>query len=666
MIRGSVIDPRLTLENAEITRRHLRAYLLQRYHEDRIPGPAPGADPNLFSVLGKVGDFKTHGSILNRFDFAKWLAENSDELAKAADRWLPSELSPQDRKALISEMAADVTSTIDDAIDYVQGEEEPPESGTEKAEGDAEPDAEISADPDESARVVDPAKDKLLDRLLYRGVVPRYAFPTDVVAFHVFNRDQSSAFRAVIDFAPTQGLTMALSQYAPNKQLWINGKQYTSKAIYSPYPADRRTAWGKRRLYFECDVCSHARTEDYSKERENATDNCPACNTPNAFGPARVWFRPVGFAHPIDTSPETEPDAPNETARATRAKLVMQTPKPDKGWVQVSDRVRAFRAREFLLVSNTGIDADGYDYCLACGRIESSAIPEELLSQPHARPFRTDEDGPCPGAAAKRHVVLGTDFKTDIALFSLPLSDPFRLLPGSIEADTALRTVCEALAKAASQTLDIEQGEVLAEFRPALTESGATGHEVEVFLYDTLAGGAGFSTELVSRAPELFARARKLLANCPEGCDASCYRCLQSFRNRMEHALLDRKLGMQLLEHTLHGGYPTYPPERAERSLDLLTSDLERQFGSEFSFARNVKRNDAKAGAILIPLLATRNSNGAETWVSLSSPLAPDVPIVEQLRELSSAGREKLVCADDLVVRRHLPEASLRLRNVLR
>ncbi len=88
----------------------------------------------------------------------------------------------------------------------------------------------------------------------------------------------------------------------------------------------------------------------------------------------------------------------------------------------------------------------------------------------------------CPGGAfAKRHVVLGTDFKTDIALFSLPLSAPFRLLPGSIEAESVLRTVCEALAKAACQTLEIEPGEVLAEFRPALTEEGATGHEVEIF-----------------------------------------------------------------------------------------------------------------------------------------------------------------------------------------
>ncbi len=54
---------------------------------------------------------------------------------------------------------------------------------------------------------------------------------------------------------------------------------------------------GKRRLYFECNGCEHARTEDYVKERENATGDCPACKATKSFGPARVWFRPVGFAH---------------------------------------------------------------------------------------------------------------------------------------------------------------------------------------------------------------------------------------------------------------------------------------------------------------------------------------------------------------------------------
>src|SRR5690606_26286690 len=37
MISGRVDDPRLTMDNEEITRRHLTAYLLQRYHQVRLP-----------------------------------------------------------------------------------------------------------------------------------------------------------------------------------------------------------------------------------------------------------------------------------------------------------------------------------------------------------------------------------------------------------------------------------------------------------------------------------------------------------------------------------------------------------------------------------------------------------------------------------------------------
>src|ERR1700742_1407980 len=51
MIRGDVIDPRLTLENPDIARRHIRAFVLQRYHEARLPDLDHTTDAvaNLFS-----------------------------------------------------------------------------------------------------------------------------------------------------------------------------------------------------------------------------------------------------------------------------------------------------------------------------------------------------------------------------------------------------------------------------------------------------------------------------------------------------------------------------------------------------------------------------------------------------------------------------------------
>src|SRR5690606_19567469 len=74
MIRGDVVDPKLTLDNPEIVRRHIRAFLLQNYHQDRLPIIDPDQPHDLFSVLGSVSGFRKADSLLNRDDFAAWLA----------------------------------------------------------------------------------------------------------------------------------------------------------------------------------------------------------------------------------------------------------------------------------------------------------------------------------------------------------------------------------------------------------------------------------------------------------------------------------------------------------------------------------------------------------------------------------------------------------------
>jgi len=656
MIRGDVADPRLTLENPDIARRHLRAYLLQRYHEARIPEINPDDDPNLFSVLGSVRDFRLGTGVLHREDFRQWLTDNREELQEAVSRWLPTELSPADRAALITDMIDDVVREVDKAIGYTGPESAPdpdsqPAVPADQAASDDDGDDEH---PEDETEIVDPAADKLLDRLLYWGVLPRYAFPTDVASFYVFNVSQSTPFSPKMEFAPSQGLNVALSQYAPNKQIWIKGKQYTSKAIFSPYRNDRRDSWGRRKLYFECTRCGHAKTEEFEQTRQNVVVACEACRAPDTFGPAKPWFRPPGFAHPIDKQPVTTPDAPNETAYATRAKLIMSTPAPDTGWVETKARIRAFPTREKLLVSNSGPDGDGYNYCVACGRIETSTDPEIILSQPHSRPYPTDEEGLCPGRVSP-HVVLGTDFITDIALFSLALDDPFCVFPGRDETASALRTVCEAVAKAAGRLLQIESGEILAEYRPALTDAGAIGKEVEIFVYDTLAGGAGFSPQLAYRAKELFEAALQILEECPANCDSSCYRCLRSFRNKIEHRLLDRKLGAQFLKHALRGGYQPYPADRLRSSTEILFHDLIRQ-SPDFAIEMYVRRQIGST-SVTVPIIMSRRGGGQETWLGLNSPIAPNVPDDATLEEAAQQFGARFACVDDLLVRKNLPAA---------
>jgi hypothetical protein len=149
-------------------------------------------------------------------------------------------------------MADDCLKAVDDAIKPGPGETEARDETEEDTESEDAPE-EGEERPQQVSR-----PGKLLDRLLYCGKLPRYAFPTDVATFHVFDRDRSSRFRPIMRFAPQQGLPVALTQYAPGKQVWISGECYTSGAIYSVMSDDRFAAWESKRIYMECSECGFA------------------------------------------------------------------------------------------------------------------------------------------------------------------------------------------------------------------------------------------------------------------------------------------------------------------------------------------------------------------------------------------------------------------------
>ena len=660
MIRGEVVDPKLTLDNKEIVRRHIRAFLLQNYHQDRLPEIDPEKRHDLFSVLGTVSEFRNGTSILNRDDFEAWLTEHEQHLQERVRLWIPEELSKDDLENLLVEMKDDCLKAVDDAIRPGLGEA----NAEDNSDEDNETEDPSQQDEERPQQASDPSK--LLDRLLYCGQLPRYAFPTDVATFHVFDRDRSSRFRPIMRFAPSQGLPIALTQYAPGKQVWISGKCYTSGAIYSVMSDDRFTAWESKRIYMECSECGFAKTFSIGQAYRGETRDCEACGGEQTFGPGRYWLRPPGFAHPIDVEEVTSPDDMPETSYATRAKLTMGTPDKEANWTLVNDRILVLKARQHLLVSNTGPNRDGYTYCTKCGRVESSTDRASKLVEAHRKPYPDDDDKlMCEGTSPTRHLVFGTDFITDIALFSMSIDSPLKLKPGHSSTVIALRTVSEALAKAACQLLEIEPGELMAEFRPALTPGGTSGLEAEIFLYDTLPGGAGFSSQLVDCGLELFQRALYIVKNCPENCDVSCYRCLRSFKNKFEHGLLDRHVGTELIEYLLTGEQPRFNAERLRRSTALLYHDLQRQEVDSIEFEIDVPVSTER-GVLAAPILA-RTAARQEFIIALSGPLATDYPADPAIAEFyTRGGNIAVIVENELIVRGNLPTATRKILQRIR
>lgn len=665
MIRGAVDDPSLTLDNREIARRHVTAFILQRYHQARLPNVRPEEQPHLFAVLGTVSDFLKPSSKLSRADLAEWLRAEEATLKSEVASWLPAQLSAADRAWLLDTLVPGTLDPIDQAIEYSpQGSKPAPPVATNTsapnpptpADGAVAAEAQEEVGEEKPGR--DPASENLLDRLLYKGVLPRYAFPTDVAAFHVFDVDKSTRFKPAFQFTPSQGLPAALSQYAPGKEVWIGGKLWTSGAIYSPMRDERFNAWQGRRLYYECSACHYALTVPTEKGTRGEQRDCDACGGAGTLGPATYWLRPPGFAHPVSTEEGTSPDDQPARSYATHAKLTAPTPADESQWRHLNERVRVHYTRQHLLVTNRGPREEGYTYCTKCGLIEPTALPKGVVGAAHRKPFPDSKDPNCAGGGATKGLVLGTDFITDVLLISMKVDAPLTLVPGVLATDVVLRTISEAITKAACELLELEPTELQAEYRPALTADGRAGREAEIYVFDTLPGGAGFAQRVGELGLPVLRRALEILQSCPDACDRSCYRCLRSYKNKFEHDLLDRHLAASLLRYLLDGVPPVIDEVRFRRSTDLLFEDLSRQSLPGVTLSRDARVRAPGLPEIVAPILA-KTAAGGQTVIGLHGPLTPDEPPDDALREFKECSTTiPVVLVDELVVRRNLPSAT--------
>ena len=489
--------------------------------------------------------------------------------------------------------------------------------------------------------------EKLLDRLFDRGVLPRYAFPTDVVTFYVFDAVNSTEWRMLPKYSPQLGLNQALSGYAPGREVWVNGEKHYSFAIWSPFSGERWSAWKQRKVYFECTRCHYATLESRTESHAGAARDCPACKTPGSCLGAE-WLRPVGFAHPVDlTAALAVEDSPAPT-RPTRAKLsaAFIDGEPDSPPIRTEcgSGFDIWSRKQRLVITNTGSrerSKPGFLHCPACGRTEPNGWTAGFFTpgKPHRRPNPDHRSkGPlCDGTPTWRSpVVLGNEFETDIALFRFQLAGSVTLPPGSVVAKIVLTTVAEALASAAAKILDIEESDIGAEYRVAMTSGGRTGNQVEVYLYDLTPGGAGFVRTAAADPTPLFEQALERLEGCD--CTHSCYQCLRSYKNKWDHKYLDRTLAAAFIRHVVHGEAPTLDADDEERLLRALEVDLVES-------GHVVERVDS---GLRLPELAGR-------VVVLGHPLTPG-------EAGTAAGRQRVaegphVVVDKLVVDRALPAA---------
>ena len=667
MVSGSVPSPLLNLDNIEIVRRHCFAMLMSLFQQYAIPDldDERKGGANVFESLGMLGDFRAGSADgFSWAGLAVWLAANREALEQALLEIVPDSViagSPMFIEAIPDALLAalgNVGAGPTQADDQIVLEEAAGDAATGGrgivldwgdgidvgVVGDESAESDLGSAEDAPERTLVP--EKLLDRLFDRGVLPRYAFPTDVVTFHVFDLAASTERRAVLKYSPQHGLNQALSQYAPGREIWVNGERHYSFAVWTPFHRHECwQAWSARKIYFECDRCGYARVEPRNGEHYvDQVLDCPACRTPASLGPGKRWVRPSGFAHPVDLDAELPLEDSPVSTRPTRAKLSAPfTDDEPAGASHTAENDAGYdiwTSKQRLLLTNAGSTdrmRPGFRYCLHCGRAEPNGWTSgRLASGSHPRPNPNHYPHGASCNKSPTVVVFGNEFMTDIALIRFRLRAPVSLPPGSVVARIVLTTVAEALAVGTAKLQDLEPSDIGAEYRVAMTGDGHTGHHVEVYLYDLTSGGAGFVRTAAQDATALFDAALRRLESCK--CTHSCYECLRSYKNKWDHAYLDRRLAASFIRHVVHGQRPTVDPDDERRLLRALATDLVES-------GQNVER--LPGGLRLV------DSGGR--IVVLGHPLTPKEPGSMAGRVL--AAMQEVVVLDPLLVDRALPAA---------
>ena len=143
------------------------------------------------------------------------------------------------------------------------------------------------------------------------------------------------------------------------------------------------------------------------------------------------------------------------------------------------------------------------------------------------------------------HAFLGHQFLTDMMLIEIEL-DPNNVNTRQEELwiDTAALSLSEAMVLAAGSLLDVEFNDLKGGYRLRYTDDSVF---VDIFLFDSLSSGAGYSSMLTDKIPELVEETYKVL-QCKNNCASACHDCLKHYWNQRVHNRLDRHAAKQLLD----------------------------------------------------------------------------------------------------------------------
>lgn len=389
---------------------------------------------------------------------------------------------------------------------------------------------------------------KALDVLLEEGILPTYSFPRNVVGFYIEDKDGKK-----VEQEPDRSLDLAISEYAPGRIIVVDKRTYKSGGIYNyhskfnstekQHPAAQyfRSKDYFNKIYF----CRNKFCNWISFEKPQG-DKCPFCG--NEEIEHQNLLKPWGFA-PLNAVGINDAEADVEMSYAEQPSY--STPIEEKDMIEFSKykKLRFSKlTNQSLLITNQGLDGSGFTICEDCGAAvpgdKSDVLEKNKIEQPFRHPYLKEK---CKHPNNRIvNTFLGHKFLTDMILFEIKLDKrKIDTSADSLWIKSAALTLSEAMALGASQLLDIDFNDLKSGYRIRYTDGDYT--YVDIYLFDSLSSGAGYSSMLENKIDKLFDETKKVL-ECKNNCKTACHDCLKHYHNQRVQDNLDRHLAKQLLD----------------------------------------------------------------------------------------------------------------------
>lgn len=520
IISGAPTMPSVDTANRKIIERHVRAQLVHSFFKDH----GGGSTGNVFSMLGDTWEFFTGKGDFTLEALRKWIDNSQGACSSFSDisEWLPPALK-------ISPKAV-----AEQFVDTLMRQRP------------------INED------ALDQSDEYLIEFLFSHGHLPSYAFPRDLCALQIERETQQTGRpRVGVLQRPQQGLNIALTEYAPGRLVVVNKKTYRVGTVASGGASSEvnraERLFEGRRTYVHCDACLF--TAGFA-QASVLTTKCPLC--PDGILKSVTVIQPE-VVFPEGGKEVDEFDDEQIFSQATSAQLPLPEGSSIPVWhLELSNARLAVARDQPMVMVNKGADSQngdesGFLVCSKCGKTSLDGLD----LGPHARDYKIalrpgviKPSFKCSGDFER--VFLGYAFASDILLLRISISKSLRFDPidnrFKFPISDALQSLCEAIVLGISQQLDIDIREISAGFR--FVRQGDS-HFADVFVFDTLAGGAGYATMAGDVFRDVLEKSHSLLSSCT--CGTSCDKCLRHYGNRFHHSSLDRFLALEILDFVRDG-----------------------------------------------------------------------------------------------------------------